>query len=84
MKDTPSSQSIEDIFQDVLPKGVSKRIKIINPIDCPTTYGGAKVIDFDENGRIIDSFFENERPIVQIHSTRYRQDNGFLSYTYVN
>lgn len=46
----------------LLPDKVIKRIRFENPIDPPTTDAGAKIFDYDEDGKLIDVHFEGLRP----------------------
>jgi hypothetical protein len=36
-------------------------VKILNPSDPPFSACGAKIFDFDDKGRLIDTYFENSR-----------------------
>jgi len=41
-----------------LPDGIAKRVKILNPNYCPQANCGALVFDFDEEGKLVESYFE--------------------------
>lgn len=56
-----NNYDLDDNVKEVLPEGIVKRVRIENPIDPPTSASGAKIYDFDEDGKLIDVYFENTK-----------------------
>jgi len=44
--------------EEELPEGIAKRIRINEPIDCPTSDCGALILDYDKNERIVKKYYE--------------------------
>ena len=61
---TSNLSSIQGTLEEELPEGIAKRVSIEPPPDPPSSFSGAKIFDFDEQGKLVDVYFENERPKV--------------------
>jgi hypothetical protein len=66
--------NIETGLREELPEGIAKRVRILNPIDPPRTGAGAKVFDFDKDGKLIDVYFEG----TQVNKV-YTYDFSYIS-----
>jgi len=57
--------------EEKLPERIARRIRINEPIDCPTSDCGALILDYDKDGRIIDKFYEGLRnPNVKVYEPK--------------
>jgi hypothetical protein len=53
-------------FVEEWPEGVAKRVTIDHPDNIPHSGCGALIIDMDDNGKTIDSYFEGTRNKVYV------------------
>jgi hypothetical protein len=55
-----SNKMLNDIVEE-LPEGIEKRVKISGVCNIPMSSCGELVFDFDKEGKLIDSYFDEMR-----------------------